>query len=76
MLSGWKTHERLSCLYIQDSTNALQLKHRHGTCWFDCHMRFLPPDHSYRKSKTLFTKNKKVFDNPPSEVKGKKLFEQ
>ncbi|CAN7012934.1 unnamed protein product, partial [Brassica oleracea var. botrytis] len=23
-------------------------KHERKTCWFDCHRRFLPPDHPYR----------------------------
>ena len=39
-------------------------------------MRFLPHDHPYRKSKTLFTKNKRVFDSPPEEVSGKKFVKQ
>ncbi|XP_013624132.1 PREDICTED: uncharacterized protein LOC106330138 [Brassica oleracea var. oleracea] len=76
MLSGWTTHGRLSCPYCQDNTDAFQLKNGRKTCWFDCHRRFLPHDHPYRKSKTLFTKNKRVFDSPPEEVSGKKLKEQ
>ena len=76
MLSGWTTHGRLSCPYCQDNTDAFQLKNSRKTCWFDCHRRFLPHDHPYRKSKTLFTKNKRVFDSSPEEVSGKKLVEQ
>nr|VDD29212.1 unnamed protein product [Brassica oleracea] len=38
--------------------------------------RFLPPDHPYRRSKTLFTKNKQVFDGPPEEVSGEDLLKQ
>ena len=76
MLSGWTTHGRLSCPHFQDSTDAFQLKHGRKSCWFDCHRRFLPPDHPYRKSRTLFTKNKKVFDSPPLEISGDDLLKQ
>ena len=76
MLSGWTTHGRLSCPYCQDDTDAFQLKNGRKTCWFDCHRRFLPPDHPYRRSKTSFTKNKQVFDGPPEEVSGKDLLKQ
>ncbi|XP_033146851.1 uncharacterized protein LOC117133895 [Brassica rapa] len=76
MLSGWTTHGRLSCPYCQDDTDAFQLKNGRKTCWFDCHRRFLPPDHPYRRSKTSFTKNKQVFDGPPEEVSGENLLKQ
>ncbi|XP_033148227.1 uncharacterized protein LOC103868691 isoform X1 [Brassica rapa] len=76
MLSGWTMHGILSCPHCQDSTDAFQLKHGRKSCWFDCHRRFLPPDHPYRKSRTLFTKNKKVFDSPPLEISGDDLLKQ
>ena len=76
MLSGWTTHGRLSCPYCQDNTDAFQLRHRRKTCWFDCHRRFVPSDHPYRKSRTLFRKNKRVFDGPPPEVSGEDLWKQ
>jgi len=70
MLSGWSTHGRLSCYYCQDNTDAFQLKHGRTTCWFDCHRRFLPKDHPYRRANSLFKKNKKVFDDSPPELDG------
>ncbi|WZZ87793.1 hypothetical protein YC2023_116372 [Brassica napus] len=76
MLSGWTTHGRLACPYCQDNTDAFQLKNGRKTCWFDCHRRYLPHDHPYRKSTTLFTKNKKVFDDPPPEIDGKSILTQ
>lgn len=76
MLSGWTTHGRLACPYCQDNTDAFQLKNGRKTCWFDCHRRYLPHDHPYRKSTTLFTKNKKVFDGPPPEIDGKSILTQ
>ncbi|KAL1212376.1 hypothetical protein V5N11_029867 [Cardamine amara subsp. amara] len=76
MISGWTTHGRLSCPYCQDNTDAFQLKNGRKSCWFDCHRRFLPSDHPYRRSRTLFTKSKKVFDAPPPEIDGYSLLEQ
>ncbi|KAL0455300.1 UNVERIFIED_CONTAM: hypothetical protein Slati_0869200 [Sesamum latifolium] len=28
------------------------------TCYFDCHRKFLPPNHPYRRNKKAFTKNR------------------
>ncbi|XP_019084253.1 PREDICTED: uncharacterized protein LOC109125911 [Camelina sativa] len=76
MLSGWTTHGRLSCPYCMDRTDAFQLKYRRKPCWFDCHRRFLPLHHPYRKNKKLFRKNKVVRVPPPTYVSGNDLFEQ
>ena len=51
MLSCWTTHGRLSCPYCIHRTDAFQLKHGRKTSWFDCHRRFLPMSHLYRKDK-------------------------
>ncbi|KAL1200889.1 hypothetical protein V5N11_016517 [Cardamine amara subsp. amara] len=76
MLSGWITHGRLSCPYCQDNTDAFQLRNGRKSCWFDCHRWFLPSDNPYRRSRTLFTKSKKVFDAPPPEIDRYNLLEQ
>ncbi|XP_024007302.1 uncharacterized protein LOC112083505 [Eutrema salsugineum] len=76
MLSGWSTHGRLACPYCQDNTDAFQLRHGRKTSWFDCHRRFLPPDHPYRRSTTLFRKNKKIYDAPPPEPTGLDIIRQ
>ncbi|KAL1197958.1 hypothetical protein V5N11_013646 [Cardamine amara subsp. amara] len=76
MLSGWSTHGILSCPYCQDVTDAFQLRNRRKGCWFDCHRRFLPSRHPYRRSRTLFTKDKKVFDAPPPEIDGSAILDQ
>ena len=76
MLSGWTTHGKLSCPHCQDSTDAYQLKHGRKTCWFDCHRRFLPSSHPYRRIQTLFTKGKVVHDPPPPELDGNYLLRQ
>ena len=76
MLSGWTTHGRLSCPYCMDRTDAFQLKNGRKSCWFDCHRRFLPPHHTYRKNKKLFRKNKVVHVPPPVMQPGASLLEQ
>ncbi|XP_022549851.1 uncharacterized protein LOC111201800 [Brassica napus] len=76
MLSGWTTHGRLSCPYCMDRTDAFQLKNGRKSCWFDCHRRFPPPHHTYRKNKKLFRKNKVVHVPPPVMQSGASLLEQ
>ncbi|XP_010473884.1 PREDICTED: uncharacterized protein LOC104753311 [Camelina sativa] len=76
MLSGWTTHGRLSCPYCQDNTDAFQLKHGTKTCWFDCHRRFLPRSHPYRRNKKSFKKNHVVSNGPPPELDGENLLMQ
>ncbi|XP_010445863.1 PREDICTED: uncharacterized protein LOC104728603 [Camelina sativa] len=76
MLSGWTTHGRLAFPYCQDNTDAIQLKHGRKTSWFDCHRRWLPEDHPYRWSTTLFKKNRQVFDSPPPEYSGEEILNQ
>ncbi|WZZ50738.1 hypothetical protein YC2023_050845 [Brassica napus] len=76
MLSGKTTHGRLSCPYCMDRSDAFQLKNGRKSCWFDCHRRFLPPHHTYRKNKKLFRKNKVVHVPPPVMQSGASLLEQ
>ncbi|XP_010474081.1 PREDICTED: uncharacterized protein LOC104753537 [Camelina sativa] len=76
MLFGWTTHGRLSCPYCMDRREAFRLKYGRKPCWFDCHRRFLPLHHPYRKNKKLFRKNKVVRVPPPTYVSGNDLFEQ
>ena len=35
------------------------------TCWFDCHHRFLPTDHAFRRNKNAFRKGEVERDEPP-----------
>ncbi|XP_024011293.1 uncharacterized protein LOC112086555 [Eutrema salsugineum] len=76
MLSGWTTHGRLSCPYCQDNTDAFQLENGRKTCWFDCHRRFLPISHLYRRNRRLFMKNRVVLEPPPPEIDGNQLWKQ
>jgi len=49
---------------MQD-TKAFQLRHGGKTSWFDCHRRFLPTNHPFRKSKKRFLKSKVEMNEPP-----------
>ncbi|XP_056841656.1 uncharacterized protein LOC130494856 [Raphanus sativus] len=73
MLSGWTTHGRLSCPYCMGSTDAFQLKNGRKTSWFDCHRRFLPINHPYRRNKKLFRSKRVVRDTAPPYLSGEKI---
>jgi len=70
MLFGWTTHERLACPYCNGTTYTFQLKNGRKTSWFDCHHRFLPIGHPYRRKKKLFRHKRVVRDTPPSYLLG------
>ncbi|KAL1210230.1 hypothetical protein V5N11_021813 [Cardamine amara subsp. amara] len=76
MLSGWTTHGRLSCPHCQDNSDAFWLQNGRKSSWFDCHRRFLPSNHPYRRNKRLFTKNKVINDGPPPSYDGTYILEQ
>ena len=65
MLSRWTTHGRLSCPYCNGMTDAFQLKNGRKTSLFDCHCRFLPITHPYRRNKKFFRHKRVVRDTPP-----------
>ncbi|PNX88299.1 hypothetical protein L195_g044402 [Trifolium pratense] len=65
MLSGWVTQGKLACPHCMKHTKAFILYRGGKNSWFDCHHRFLPSDHSFRRSKRRFTKNRDEKDGPP-----------
>ena len=65
MLSGWGTHGRLACPYYMEDTKAFQLENGGKTSWFDCHGRFLPSNHAFRRNKRAFKKGEVERDEPP-----------
>ncbi|KAL6602802.1 hypothetical protein ACP70R_043163 [Stipagrostis hirtigluma subsp. patula] len=50
MVACWSTHGKLACPYCGGQTKSFDLKHGHKPCWFDCHRRFLPRNHPFRRS--------------------------
>ncbi|GJX18863.1 putative transposon, En/Spm-like, transposase-associated domain protein [Tanacetum coccineum] len=54
MLSGWSTHDKLSCPHCMGDVDSFQLENRGKPCWFDCHGIFLPLKHPYRRDRKGF----------------------
>ena len=76
MLSGWSTHGVLSCPVCMDQLRATHLKYGVKASWFDCHCRFLPRHHAFRKNHTAFCKGKVVKEGPPSRRSGEELWNE
>jgi len=55
MLSGWSTHGKLACPYCMNSIPSFYLPHYKKCCFFDCHRRFLPRNHRFRRQKWKFS---------------------
>ena len=65
MLSGWSTHNRLSCPHCMEHTKSFTLTYSRKSCWFDCHRRFLPIEHPFRRNNKTFWKGEVEKDEPP-----------
>jgi hypothetical protein len=48
-----------------EDTKSFWLKVGGKPCWFDCHRRFLPKGHPFRRAKDKFIQNKEEKDGPP-----------
>lgn len=73
MLSGWMTHGRLACPYCMDETQSFWLQNGRKHSWFDCHRRFLPQDHPYRRNVQAFRRGKAITDYPPPWLTGEEI---
>ncbi|KAJ0475406.1 putative Transposase-associated domain-containing protein [Helianthus annuus] len=76
MLSGWSTHGRLACPYCMGDTKAFRLDAGGKACWFDCHRRFLPKTHPFRKDANGFRRSTRSLLGPPPELTGWDIFEE
>ena len=56
MFSGWSTHGGLACIDCMADVDSTWLPNGRKYSWFDCHRRFLPPNHSFRDQKNAFRK--------------------
>jgi len=54
MLYGWSTHGKLACPYCIENKKAFMLANGGKDSFFDCHSRFLPLHHRYRKNRKDF----------------------
>jgi hypothetical protein len=50
MVSGWSTHGKLACPHCMENNKAFMLTNGGKASSFDCHRRFLPSNHRYRKN--------------------------
>ncbi|XP_075087662.1 uncharacterized protein LOC142169665 [Nicotiana tabacum] len=76
MLSGWSTARKLACPCCMEDTKAFTLKHGGKNTWFDCHRRFLPMDHEFRRNTSAFMKNQTDYDEPPATLPGEEICER
>ncbi|CAH9102091.1 unnamed protein product [Cuscuta europaea] len=73
MLSGWSTHGLLGCLICMEKSCARWLKFNGKPSYFDCHHKFLPTNHRYRRGTKSFIKGRVVRDPPPPRLTGKQI---
>ncbi|XP_055962322.1 uncharacterized protein LOC126687685 [Mercurialis annua] len=74
MLSGWSTSGRLACPHCMENTDAFTLKGSRKQSWFDCHRKFFPRGHPYRRNTTHFRKGKTVNNSFGQPKTGEELF--
>ena len=73
MFAGWSTHGKLACPECLSDSKSFRLPHGRKACWFDCHRRFLPPDHEFRTQANSFTKDTIVLEGPPRRLTGEEV---
>ena len=76
MLSGWSTHGKMACPYCMEHTKSFNLSHGRKPCWFDCHRRFLPVDHPFRRNRENFKKGKVENDMPAPRLSGTEMLDR
>ncbi|KAL4582967.1 hypothetical protein LXL04_007530 [Taraxacum kok-saghyz] len=76
MLSGWGTAGKLACPYCRNYSQTISLPNGKKVSWFDCHRKFLKPDHPFRKNKTKFRKNHIEKSGPPPIMNGTEILSE
>ncbi|KAL9407317.1 hypothetical protein Peur_004289 [Populus x canadensis] len=75
MVSGWSTHGKLGCPYCMENNKAFTLTNGGKASFFDCHRRFLPHNHRYRKNRKDFFVGRVENDVAPPRLAGEELFD-
>lgn len=57
-----------------EDTKAFHLKHGGKKSWFNCHRRFLPKDHEFRRNTSAFLKNQTDFEDPPATLSPEEMW--
>jgi len=73
MLSGWSTHEKLTCPYCMENNKAFTLTNGGKDSFLDCHRCFLPYNHRYRKNIKYFFVSRVEKDVAPPRLSGEEL---
>jgi hypothetical protein len=58
---------------MYEDTSCFRLKFGGKICYFDCHRRFLPLDHSFRLDNNTFKKGNIVLEGPPRRLSGPEI---
>jgi len=75
MVSGWSTYGKLACPYCMENNKAFMLTNGGKASFFDCHCRFLPPNHRYRKNRKDFFVGRVEKDVAPPSLSGEELLD-
>jgi hypothetical protein len=73
---GRHVHEKLTCSICGKDTNYFHLEFGKNICYFDCHICFLPPDHTFRLQSNAFRKDTIVEKGPPRRQTGQEIIEE
>jgi hypothetical protein len=73
MLSSWSTHRKLACPYCMENNKAFTLANGGKASFFDCHRRFLPLNHRYRKNRKDFFVGRVEKDVSSPRISGEEL---
>ncbi|XP_056161784.1 uncharacterized protein LOC130135923 [Syzygium oleosum] len=76
MLSGWSIAGILGCSICLQRSKSFRLRHGKKPCYFDCHRQFLPMNHTFRRNKKEFIKNRIERTPPPLRLTGDQIWEQ
>ncbi|CAH9117021.1 unnamed protein product [Cuscuta epithymum] len=76
MLSGWGTSGRTACPHCMEHSQAFYLPNGKKMSWFDNHRKFLPLDHSFRRNKSKFTRNRVEMGPPPPIKSGSQILQE
>jgi hypothetical protein len=75
MVSGWSTYGELAYPYCMENNKVFTLTNEGKASFFDCHHRFLPHNHRYRKNRKDFFIGRVENDVAPPCFSGEELFD-
>jgi len=76
MLSGWSIAGAFACPVCMEKTESFRLEYGGKQSWFDCHRKFLPYNHPFRRNKVNFYKNTIDMNEPPRRLSGEQVWEK